>query len=173
MKKICFLLLILFCGISVYAQKIPISINGNYRTETKDWGVGTQIMIPVYKNFMVAPSLNYFFEKKHEFYAFSIKTRTLNYGVDFHYAFHLMNTKSFISPFVGVEGMTSWVKIKSGGKQNFKGDIDDADVLANVGIAGKWFMSDNFFINTQVKYSVIFASDDNPFVFTAGLGYAF
>lgn len=196
MKKIYTLLLIAFCTTTLNAQKIPISLNGNYRTEAKDWGIGTQVMIPVYKSLYIAPSITYFFEKEYNDDAYAVKTnvknKSLNYGVDMHYAFYLKNTRSFVSPFVGIEGMSSWSKvsgsnlsiyhtppgsgpISSNSEWNsFGGDFSAFDLLGNIGIAGKWFLDGNFFLNTQMRYSIVFdESDSNHFVFTGGIGYVF
>jgi hypothetical protein len=182
MKKILALLLLpLFCYVSLCSQNIPVSLNGNYRTEAKDWGLGVQVMIPVCKNFMLAPHITYFFEKD---YGVS-KFKTLNYGVDIHYAFKIRNSQSFVSPFIGVEGMSSWGSGSSyylsyyGGYGSYASsyshyDISDFDVFGTLGLSGKWFVDKNIFINTQAKYLLYFDDfDGNHFVFTAGIGYAF
>ncbi|MDU1889378.1 MAG: hypothetical protein E6767_01700 [Dysgonomonas sp.] len=188
------LCLISFCSISVFSQKAMVSINGNYRTEAKDFGLGTQVMIPIYKGLHIAPGITYFFEKEYEFDTYmvkgKVKNKTLNYGVDIHYAFNLPYSRSFVSPFIGVEGMSSWsntsgssMGITQGNPgsvvpnykwSSFGGNFNNFTVLGNVGVAAKWFASNNIFINTQVKYSLLFDDmDSNHFVFTAGLGYAF
>ncbi|MDH6307492.1 hypothetical protein M2451_000641 [Dysgonomonas sp. PFB1-18] len=193
MKKNTFLLFVLLCSVGIYSQNIPVSINGNYRTEAEDFGIGAQVMIPVYKGLMLTPNVTYFFEKEYNFNSSyinsNIKQKTLNYGLDIHYAFYLKNSRSFVSPFLGVEGMTGWSTI-SGSSMSFSqsssgigidskwssygGDLTDTTVLGNIGVAGKWFLDDRFFINTQVKYSLVFEDmDGNHFVFTAGIGYAF
>ncbi|MFV0537834.1 MAG: hypothetical protein ACK5M3_10730 [Dysgonomonas sp.] len=193
MKKITLLLFVLLCSVGIYSQNIPVSINGNYRTEAEDFGIGAQVMIPVYKGLMLAPNVTYYFEKEYNFNSAyinsNVKQKTLNYGLDIHYAFYLKNSKSFVSPFLGVEGMTGWVNISgsslgfssnssgigtSSSWSNFDGDLSHTSVLGNIGVAGKWFLDGRFFINTQVKYALVFEdSDSNHFVFTAGIGYAF
>ena len=96
-----------------------------------------------------------------------------------------------MSPFIGVEGLTSWAKTKGGSYvgvpmlpqegsgtkwEEFGSDEwhRGFDVFANIGIAGKWLLGNNFLFNTQVKYSIVFYDmDSNHFVFTAGIGYIF
>jgi hypothetical protein len=193
MRKITLLFFVLLCSVITYAQNIPVSINGNYRTGAKDFGIGAQVMIPVYKGLMLAPNVTYFFEKEENFTSpylnSSVKQKTLNYGLDIHYAFYLKNSKSFVSPFLGVEGVTGWVNVSGSSLgfssdpsgigtnsswSNFDSDLSDTRVLGNIGVAGKWFLDSRFFINLQAKYSLMFEdSDSNHFVFTAGIGYAF
>lgn len=191
MKRTYLLLLIACSAIAIYAQKVPVSLTGNFRTNVKDWGIGAQVMIPVYKNLYVAPSITYFFEKEYEFNTTMIKsntsTKTLNYGIDAHYALHINNTKSFVSPFLGIEGMTAWSNTSGSSLgiyqgsivpehkwSSFGGDWTGFSLLGNLGVAGKWFVDGDFFFTTQARYSIVFEDmDSNHFVFTGGIGYAF
>ncbi|WP_029904064.1 outer membrane beta-barrel protein [Prevotella sp. 10(H)] len=195
-KTLALLIAVLTCIGAMHAQKVSLSFNGNYRTKYKDFGIGTQVMIPVYNNFFIAPGVSYYFDKEYKLDYEMINSKTnnksFNYGLDIHYAFFLKGTNSFVSPFIGVEGMVIWSKTTGsylGVSSNSSGigvphrewssfGSDDwhsfSDVVGNIGIAGKWFTNNNLFFNTQVRYSIDFDNMDyNFFVFTAGVGYAF
>lgn len=185
MRNMSILFLLLCSVITISAQKTSISFNGSYRTEIKDSGIGLQLMIPVYKNIYIAPGLSYFFEKDYglngSIIKYNSKTKTFNYGIDVHYAFYLKKSDSFISPFLGIEGMSSSGNFSQSiydlqGRDwtSRDGNINTFNILGNIGIAGRWFVSDGFFVNTQAKYSFVpDDTDSNFFVFTIGIGFTF
>ncbi len=192
MKKITFLLLLMLCSYNSFAQKVPVSINGSYRTDfapysyIRDWGIGVQAMVPIYKGLHIAPGISYFFKSSQNYILTTAKHQSINYGVDIHYAFNLPNNKILVSPFIGVEAATflfddSKKQVNSAYEEIFGKSIDmegmnenKTEAFGNVGISGKWFMTDCFFVNSQVKFSVWFKElDSNFFTFSAGIGYAF
>jgi len=198
MKKIlllCFFVLFIFVNLS--AQRVSWSFNGNYHTELESFGVGTQVILPVYKGLAFAPNITYYFEKELSYTSDSyllyseghVKTKGIDYGLDVHYIFDLEESDASISPFIGIAGTTLWHCstgynrsvgfLAGGGTSTSINKFENrksvtAAAFANIGIAGRWSFVNKFFINTQAKYSI--ATDeywDSYFTLTAGVGYRF
>lgn len=195
MKKtiIAFVLFLLACTYTTYAQKVPVSINGSYRTDfreygnIRDWGIGAQTIIPIYKSLHIAPNISYFFESETK-YLFTIeKHKSLNYGIDVHYVFNLANNKISTSPFVGVEGATYWFNSNKTISPKFDElfpsigkSISDMNnkakthAFGNIGVSARYLINDDIFLNSQIKFSALFEDlESNLFTFSMGIGYLF
>lgn len=188
MRKYLIVLLILATHLcSVSAQKASIITNYFYRASPfDDSGVSMEGVMPISEHVFFSPEVGYSFDKDHFNKSKKITSSALNYGVNAHYAFRFRDSDSFVSPFVGIGGITFWNDYMS----NDTGRYDDLKksrfydvsakgsqtyILANVGLSFKWFLGELFFVNTQAKYSIFTKKgiDANYFSFSVGLGFVF
>lgn len=179
MKKLLLVLLLVCSCISMMArdkkdQDKLASANMIYHTDSEMLGVNFQAMFPIGSNIYIAPDLAYFFPKS-ESYSYSwgdyynsnkITYQALNLNADFHYPLYV-GKKSFISPLLGFGGYIGFVNVKDSGSAT--GSL----FHANIGLAGKFALTDKVFFNTQAKYLRPLQEGVGLFSFTAGVGFFF
>ncbi len=184
MKKLLLVLLLVCSCISMMArdkkgQDKLASANMIYHTDSEMIGVNFQAMFPIGSNIYIAPDLAYFFPKSESYsygygngygggyYSSSkITYQALNLNADFHYPLYV-GEKSFISPLLGFGGYIGFVNVKDSGTAT--GSL----FHANIGLAGKFALTDKVFFNTQAKYLRPLQEGVGLFSFTAGVGFFF
>ena len=174
MKKITIIITLLLYSLFSLAQSKSnsIALGGSYITGDKIWAAGVHVMALVDNNFYIAPDISYYFQKTviNSITKSKLNISGINFNVNLQYALHLGNQKSFISPLAGLGGFVSWTK-----SPDLNGVVgSEFTGVANAGLAGRFNLGHDLFLNPQVKYMIPFKSEvDGEFSISCGLGLYF
>lgn len=177
MKKIILLVSFLCVVLGMIAQGgiKSIGINGVYMTEEKSWGIQAQMMFPVGKNFYIAPDVSYHFPITNSFGTdrswekIDISSKGLSYNVNFLYALSIGLGRSFISPMIGVGGLTAFID-----SDWYNSSTTSFTCVVNFGLLGRFDLGRSLFISPQLRYLLPLKDGaDGSFQIGAGLGIYF
>lgn len=176
MRKLFLLVFMTFISSLAFAQsgKLGIGVNIGYgaASDLKKPSIGIKANYDITKLLTIAPSFNYYFQKKESYDNIEAKLKVWDLNCDVH--FNLLHKENFrLYPLAGISYLhakaTASTSIQDYG--DFEGSASDGKVGANLGVGAQFKIASHFVIAPEVKYQII--SDLNQLVPSVAVMYKF
>ncbi|WP_178796002.1 outer membrane beta-barrel protein [Bacteroidaceae bacterium] len=160
MKKLFLLAVVALISVTSFAQdgKWAAGVNIGYGSDISKPSIGVKALYDINNSFTVAPSFNYYFQKKDE----GVKMNYWDLNCDLHW--NVVSKENFkFYPLAGITYLH--------GKASFEGESgSDSWFGANIGVGGQFNLSSNWAAAVEAKYQII---DGSQFVPSLSLMYRF
>lgn len=160
MKKLFLLAVVALISVTTFAQdgKWAAGVNIGYGSDISKPSIGVKALYDINNSFTVAPSFNYYFQKKDE----GVKMNYWDLNCDLHW--NVVSKESFkFYPLAGITYLHRKASIEGiSGSDSWFG--------ANIGVGGQFNLSSNWAAAVEAKYQII---DGSQFVPSLSLMYRF
>lgn len=154
---------------SAQSEKWGVGINIGYGSEISKPSIGVKALYDLNEEFTIAPSFNYYFQKKEEYDGVESKLNYWDVNCDVHW--NLINKDTYVLyPFAGL----SYAHASGDASSDEYGvevDASGGDFGLNVGFGGQMHLAERWVGTAEVKYQII--SGLNQFVSSISLIYKF
>lgn len=155
MKKYFLLAVVALLSVTAFAQdgKWGTGINIGYgsASDLSKPSIGVKALYDITDRFAVAPSFNYYFQKKDD-YGYGIGEIKVNYwdiNCDLHW--NVVSKENFkFYPLAGLTYLHAKAKVSGSGESNSDGKFG-----ANIGVGGQLNFASNWSAALEVKYQII------------------
>lgn len=164
MKRLLLIISMVFIASVSFAQsgKWAAGVTLGYGSDISKPSIGVKALYDISDHFTVAPSFNYYFQKKEE----GVKLNAWDINADLHW--NVLNKDNFkLYPLAGI----TYLHYKASANISNGESFSDSSFGANLGIGTQVELGGNWAVSAEVKYQIL--DDGSQFVPAASVMYKF